>query len=116
MGWLTTEELVYSPKGELQTHSPTTYKIPSIQDVPEIFNIDWIDNDANTVNIRRSKAVGEPPLMMAVSVWTAVKHALSFVSVDRNPSLRVPATQEEILTRITHYCSPADASAKASAL
>jgi len=109
MGWLTTEELVYSPQGELWSHSPTTYKIPGIQDVPEIFKIDWIDNDSNTLNIGRSKAVGEPPLMMAISVWTAVKHALSFVSGDAIPTLRAPATPEEILTRLTHYTRAAAA-------
>jgi xanthine dehydrogenase large subunit len=103
MGWLTTEELRYSEKGELWSHSPTTYKIPNIQDVPAIFNVDWIDNDSNEVNIRRSKAVGEPPLLLAVSVWTAAKNALSFVSGDEIPVLKAPATAEELLTRLTHY-------------
>ncbi len=103
MGWLTTEELKYSPRGELWSHSPTTYKIPNIHDVPEIFNVDWIENGANVVNLRRSKAVGEPPLLLGVSVWTAAKHALSFVSGRDIPTLHAPATGEELLMRIVHY-------------
>ncbi|MBK5259238.1 MAG: xanthine dehydrogenase molybdopterin binding subunit [Thermoanaerobaculia bacterium] len=102
MGWLTTEDLRYTESGELLAHSPTTYKIPNINDVPEIFNVDWIEHD-NPVNVYGSKAVGEPPLLMAISVWCAVKHALSFVSNGDIPKLRVPATTEEILMRITQY-------------
>lgn len=102
MGWLTTEELKYSEKGDLLSYSPTTYKIPNIMDVPEIFNVATIDND-NTVNIRGSKAVGEPPLLLAISVWTAVKHALSFVSADELPRLSAPATNEQILSRLSYY-------------
>ncbi|HET7436533.1 MAG TPA: xanthine dehydrogenase molybdopterin binding subunit, partial [Thermoanaerobaculia bacterium] len=102
MGWLTTEELKYTEKGELLSHSPTTYKIPNINDVPDIFNVDWIDVD-NPVNLYGSKAVGEPPLLMAISVWCAVKNALSYVSNGELPKLRVPATSEEILMRIAAY-------------
>ena len=68
MGWVTTEELKYSPAGELWSHSPTTYKIPNISDVPEIFNISTLHNPDNTVSLRRSKAVGEPPLLLGVCV------------------------------------------------
>ncbi|HEX9162942.1 MAG TPA: xanthine dehydrogenase molybdopterin binding subunit [Thermoanaerobaculia bacterium] len=100
MGWLTTEDLRYTEGGELLAHSPTTYKIPNIHDVPEIFNVDWIEQD-NPVNIANSKAVGEPPLLMSISVWCAVKHALSFLANGDIPKLRVPATCEEILMRIT---------------
>jgi xanthine dehydrogenase large subunit len=105
LGWLTTEELVYSEDGHLLSHSPTTYKIPSINDLPEIFEVDWIANDENTVNIKSSKAVGEPPLMLALSVWCAVKHALSFVSNGEIPTLHIPATNQEILARLTQYQS-----------
>jgi xanthine dehydrogenase large subunit len=105
MGWLTTEDLVYTPAGELLSHSPTTYKIPNINDLPEVFNVDWIDQE-NPVNLHGSKAVGEPPLLMAISVWCAVKHALSFVSNGDVPKLRVPATCEEILMRLTEYSRP----------
>jgi xanthine dehydrogenase large subunit len=101
MGWCTTEELRYDSRGLLLTHSPTTYKIPNIQDVPEVFNVEWIDNPHNTANIRGSKAVGEPPLLLAISVWAAVKNALSFVSTGARPTLRLPATNEEILMRLS---------------
>lgn len=100
MGWLTNEELRRDAKGNLLSHSPTTYKIPNIQDVPPIFNVDWIDAE-NPLNIRSSKAVGEPPLVLAISVWMAVKNALSFLSNGEIPKLHAPATGEEILMRIT---------------
>src|SRR5262249_29141388 len=100
-GWLTTEELRRTEEGDLLTHSPTTYKIPNIQDMPEIFNVDYIENEANTVNIRASKAVGEPPLLLGISVFIAVKNALSYVSNGAIPKIDAPATGEEILLRLT---------------
>jgi xanthine dehydrogenase large subunit len=103
MGWLTNEELRYTPEGELLSHSPTTYKIPNISDVPAVFNIDWIENEANTVNIRASKAVGEPPLLLSISVFCAIKNALGYASGGEIPRLNAPATGEEILTRLTEY-------------
>jgi len=102
MGWLTNEELRYDAKGNLLSHSPTTYKIPNIQDVPPVFNVDWIDAE-NALNIRSSKATGEPPLVLAISVWMAVKNALSYLSSGEIPKLHAPATGEEILMRITAY-------------
>jgi xanthine dehydrogenase large subunit len=102
MGWLTNEELRWDAKGNLLSHSPTTYKIPNIGDVPAIFNVDWIDAE-NTVNIRSSKAVGEPPLCLAASVFLAVKNALRSVSADELPKIDAPATGENILMRLTHY-------------
>jgi xanthine dehydrogenase large subunit len=109
MGWLTNEEMRYAANGDLLSHSPTTYKIPNIQDVPAEFNVDWIENDTNTQNIRSSKAVGEPPLVLAISVWCAVKNALGYVSGGAIPKLRAPATGEEILTRLTAYTHSASA-------
>lgn len=103
VGWLTTEELRRTEDGELLTHSPTTYKIPNIQDLPEVFNVDYIENEANTVNIRASKAVGEPPLLLGISVFMAVKNALSYVSNGAIPKIDAPATGEEILARLTAY-------------
>jgi len=102
MGWVTTEELRYDEKGVLLAHSPTTYKIPNIHDVPETFNVDWIDQE-NPLNVRGSKAVGEPPLLMAISIWCAVKNALGYVSNGEIARLRLPATGEEILSRLTEY-------------
>ena len=101
MGWVTTEELVYSPKGELWSHSPTTYKIPNVTDVPEDFRVDWVENPHNTVNLRGSKAVGEPPLMLGIAVWAAVKDALGTLAPGQPVPLRVPATGEEILRHLT---------------
>jgi len=106
MGWLTTEDLRYTSAGELLSHSPTTYKIPNINDLPEVFNVDWIDVE-NPVNVAGSKAVGEPPLLMAISVWCAVKHALGFVSNGDIAKLKVPASCEEILARLTAYARTA---------
>jgi xanthine dehydrogenase large subunit len=102
MGWLTTEELRYAPDGELLSHSPTTYKIPNIQDLPETFHVAWIESE-NTINIRGSKAVGEPPLLLAISVWCAAKNALSYESAGAIPQLRAPATGEELLRLMTEY-------------
>jgi xanthine dehydrogenase large subunit len=103
MGWLTNEELRYTADGELLSHSPTTYKIPNIQDLPPEFHVDWIDNPTNVKNIRASKAVGEPPLLLAISVFSAVKNALGFLSGREIPTLNAPATGEEILARMTAY-------------
>ncbi len=102
LGWVTTEDLRYTPKGELLSHSPTTYKIPNINDLPPEFSMNWIEHD-NPINVAGSKAVGEPPLLMAISVWCAVKHALGFVSNGDIAKLRLPATNEEILMRLTEY-------------
>ena len=101
VGWVTNEDLRYSDKGELLSYSPTTYKIPNIQDLPEIFNVDTISNPHHQINVRRSKAAAEPPLMLCLSVWIAVKHALSFVQNGVSPQLNLPATGEEILRRLT---------------
>jgi len=97
MGWVTGEALRYNATGELVSCSPSTYKIPAISDVPEQFHCALLDSDDNVRNIYRSKAVGEPPLMLAISVWAAVKHALASVAAGRRVDLRVPATGAEIL-------------------
>ena len=101
IGWVTAEELVYGDGGELLSSSPTTYKIPGITDLPCVLNLDFLDNDLNRRNVGSGKAVGEPPLMLALSVWAAVKHALSFVAPGEIPDLRLPATHEEILLCIS---------------
>jgi xanthine dehydrogenase large subunit len=100
MGWATTEALHYTSAGELLSHSPTTYKVPNVTDVPAEFNVTFLDPSSNPVNIYGSKAVGEPPLLLGVAVWTAIKHALSFVSGGQVPKLDLPATNEEILCRL----------------
>jgi xanthine dehydrogenase large subunit len=103
MGWVTNENLFYSDQGQLLSHSPTTYKIPNIQDTPRDFNIDFIDNPGNVGNVHRSKAVGEPPLLLGISVWTAIKHALSFRSNKKLVDIVSPATTERILMELSKY-------------
>lgn len=97
MGWMTTENLVYNEQGLLVSHSPSTYKIPSIQDTPRIFNVDLVHNDGNVVNVRGTKAVGEPPLLLAISVWTAIRDAIMSARGNEVVPLPVPATAERIL-------------------
>jgi xanthine dehydrogenase large subunit len=101
MGWVTAEALVYDANGDLLSHSPTTYKIPAITDVPEVFNVATFDNNDNVRNVYRSKAVGEPPLMLAIAVWAAVRNALSYAGAEAADELRLPATGEEILRCLT---------------
>ena len=99
MGWLTTEELWWDDAGRLRTHAPSTYKIPLASDRPRIFNVklaDWSENREMT--IRRSKAVGEPPFMLAMSVFEALSMAVaSEADYKRCPRLDAPATPERVL-------------------
>ncbi len=102
MGWVSTEHLVYGDKGQLLSHSPTTYKIPNIQDTPRTFNINLIANQEHK-NVRGSKAVGEPPLLLGLSVWAAAKNALSYQSQGELPQLSIPACAPALLTELTRY-------------
>ena len=98
MGWLTTEELVFDGEGRLLTHAPSTYKIPTCSDVPADFRVALFEPGRNREpTIHRSKAVGEPPLMLALSVFSAVTDALASLAAGRVPSLDAPATPEAIL-------------------
>src|SRR2546423_11849578 len=101
MGWVPTEAIVYDAIGDLLSHSPTTYKIPAITDVPEVFNVATFDNNDNVRNVYRSKAVGEPPLMLAIAVWAAAKNALAYIAPTAAAELSLPATGEELLRCIT---------------
>ena len=101
MGWLTTEELVYDGKGALRTHAPSTYKIPTCSDVPENFNTALFRSNGNRAGtIYRSKAVGEPPLMLALSVFSAIYHAVASIKSGQLPDLDTPATPEAILRAV----------------
>ncbi len=101
MGWLTTEELWWNAGGKLMTHAPSTYKIPGVSDCPEDFRIKLFNNINVTDSIHRSKAVGEPPLLLPFSVFFAIRDAVSAVGGHRvNPPLNAPATGEEILMSI----------------
>ncbi len=102
MGWLTTEELVWDGKGRLRTHAPSTYKIPLASDRPKVFNValaDWAENAEPTVH--RSKAVGEPPFMLAMCVLHALSDAVASVAGHTVcPRLDAPATPERVLMAV----------------
>jgi len=95
VGWLTTEELWWNDKGELGTHAPSTYKIPTCSDLAPDFRVELLQNTKNREKtIYRSKAVGEPPLMLGLSAFFAIRDALAH---DGRPDLHAPATPEAIL-------------------
>ena len=102
MGWLTSEELWWDREGRLRTCGPSTYKIPGSRDVPPIFNARMLENAPNqAATIFRSKAVGEPPLMLAISVWLAIRDAVASLADYRlSPQLDAPATPERVLAAI----------------
>ncbi len=102
MGWLTTEELVYDAKGVLKTHAPSTYKIPTASDRPRVLNVKlWEPGRNAEPTVHRSKAVGEPPLMLAISVFSAITRAVAAVGGYRvMPNLDAPATPEAVLTAV----------------
>ncbi len=101
MGWLTGEELKWDEQGRLLTHSPDTYKIPSIGDTPEIFNVRFLHNATQGNVIHGSKAVGEPPLMLAISVREAIRDTVAaFGAPGRDVALNSPATCEAIYMAI----------------
>lgn len=114
MGWLTSEELYWVPEGRKQghlfTHAPSTYKIPTATDMPKIFNVNLYDNQNLENTIHRSKAVGEPPFMLALSVFSALRDAVSASittpilqnGIKVKPFLSAPATPEAILQAIVN--------------
>lgn len=100
-GWVTTEEIKWDDRGNLMTHSPDTYKIPSVQDIPKDFKVALLQGVPNPNTIRRSKAVAEPPLMLALSTWLAIKDAVSAIANHEfEPEFSLPATNEVILLSI----------------
>jgi len=103
VGWCTTEDLKYDKNGNLLNHSPDTYKIPSVQDIPDDFRVELLQGFSNDNVIRKSKAVGEPPLMLAFSVWLAIKDAISAIEKHKyEPEFSLPATNETILLSIEY--------------
>jgi xanthine dehydrogenase large subunit len=102
MGWLTCEELWWDGEGRLRTHGPSTYKIPGSRDVPPVFNVELLPDAPNREEtVFRSKAIGEPPLMLAISVWLAIRDAISSLSGYRHAAeLDAPATPERILAAV----------------
>ena len=100
LGWLTTEEISWDRKGLIKTHSPSTYKIPTSSDLPEIFKVKIFEKGINKENVvNKSKAVGEPPLMLALSVFMSIKDAIKDKNKD-SKNLKAPATAENILLNI----------------
>ncbi len=101
-GWLTMEEVNWKSNGQLTTHSPSTYKIPAVSDMPEKFNVEIFKKGENIENvINKSKTTGEPPLMNAMSVFFAIKNAVSSIAdYNLKPELNAPATPERILMSI----------------
>ena len=103
-GWLTTEELVWDEAGRLRTHAPSTYKIPACSDRPEIFNVALWDGENRSETIYRSKAVGEPPLMLGISALMALSDAVASCG-PAYPDLDAPATPERVLAAINRVQS-----------
>ena len=105
MGWLTGEELWWAPDGALKTHAPSTYKIPTCSDLPADFRVSIMESVQNQEEtVYRSKAVGEPPLMLSLSVFHALMDAVAGCRTDETvgPTLTAPATPEAVLTAIDH--------------
>jgi xanthine dehydrogenase large subunit len=101
LGWLTNEEVLFDKKGRLLTHSPDTYKIPAIGDVPEEFRTALLERAPQEDTIHGSKAVGEPPFMLAIGVVTALRHAIAaFAPPGAQVQLASPATPEAILRAV----------------
>ena len=102
MGWLTTEQLVWNDKGHLSTHAPSTYKIPATGDIPEHFKVAFWPEPNREDNVFGSKAVGEPPFMLAISVFEAMKDAVANARADGGVvQLTAPATAENVLAGLT---------------
>ncbi|MBQ0133255.1 MAG: molybdopterin-dependent oxidoreductase, partial [Comamonas sp.] len=104
MGWLTTEQLVWNDQGVLTTHAPSTYKIPATGDIPEHFKVELFNEPNHEDNVGGSKAVGEPPFMLAISVYEALRHAIASARDQQGKTgvvqLQAPATAEHVLNAL----------------
>ena len=100
MGWLTTEQLVWDSQGRLATHAPSTYKIPTTGDIPAHLSVDLWPEPNREDNVFGSKAVGEPPFMLAISVFEALRDAVAQARGDGAVNLQAPATAEAVLTAL----------------
>ena len=101
-GWLTMEEVIWGDDGKIKTFSPSTYKIPAVTDIPKIFNVEIYKKGINVEKVvNKAKTTGEPPLMLAMSVFFAIKDAIASISnYQKTPNLDAPATAEKILLSI----------------
>ncbi len=101
VGWCTTEEIKWDKQGRLMTHSPDTYKIPTVQDIPKDFRVELLEGYPNPLAIHQSKTVAEPPFMYGLSTWLAIKDAISAVGDHKiEPEFSLPATNEAIVLAI----------------
>lgn len=110
MGWLTTEELVWNDKGRLLTSGPASYKIPAIADMPADFRVKLLESKANPEDtVYNSKAVGEPPFMLGIAAWCAIKDAVSSIAnYQYQPEIDAPATPERVLLAIKNLTKKSD--------
>ena len=101
VGWLTCEEVLFDAQGALRTHSPDTYKVPAFGDVPTDFRVELLQNAPQAGVVHGSKAVGEPPLMLGLSVVAALRDAVAaFGEQGREVELKLPATPEALLLAV----------------
>ena len=101
LGWLTSEELVWDTQGRLRTHAPSTYKIPTANDCPPVLKVELFGAANSADTIHRSKAVGEPPLLLAFAGLLAIKDACAACGpIGCDPPLTAPATPEAVLRAI----------------
>ncbi len=114
LGWMTLEELLWDSQGRLATRSASTYKLPSWSELPQIFNVNFLERAAEPGVIFGSKAVGEPPLMLAISVREAIRDAIAAFGTGGSCEIDVPATPEKVFwaierARSSHAVVPAAA-------
>ena len=109
LGWLTTEELLWDSSGKIISNGPANYKIPTAHDVPKDITIEFYAEENSVPTVHRSKAVGEPPVMLAISVWCALRDACASLTEYRQiPPLAVPATPEQVYRCIQHVKGKTD--------
>ena len=117
MGWLTMEELVWNDKGKLMTSGPASYKVPAVADMPLDLRVKLVENRKNPEDtVFHSKAVGEPPFMLGISVWCAIKDAVASLADYRaQPQIDAPATPERVLWGVEQMRKLKQAASKSAA-
>jgi len=105
LGWLTLEELLWDDEGRLATGSASTYKLPSWSEVPDIFNVEFLTSATQPGTIAGSKAIGEPPLMLAISVREALRDAVAAFGDEERVTFDSPATPERVFFAVQHVRS-----------
>ena len=101
LGWVLLEDIKWDERGRMLNRSPDTYKIPTIAELPEVFNVNLLEGYPNPGTIRQSKAVGEPPFMLGISAWSAVKNTLAELgNFEKDPEISIPATHDRIVVAV----------------